>query len=161
MIRSATLEDFPAIIEMVREFWKHTQFTEDFDADHTHDMLMLSYDHGLLAVCDDGEVYGFISAIKSYLVCSRQAMNATELGWWVNPEKRGKMDGVGLIRFLESLCISQDVKYLSMAFMETSMPARIARLYESLGYALQETLYTKVLHGSSNSRCNSSRNGSL
>lgn len=151
MIREATEADFPAIIEMSREFWNHTQFTEEFDPEHTLEMVRLSHSQGLMCVCDDGEVYGFIAAIKSYLLASRKATAATELAWWVNPKKRGKMEGVGLIRSLESLCIAQDVKYLSMAYMETSMPARVARLYESLGYKLQEALYTKVLYVSNNS----------
>lgn len=148
MIRLATVDDFDPVLDMSAEFWRHTQFSEPFDRDHTEKMVSLSHDHGLLVVADDGAVYGFIAAIKSFLLASPHAQMATELAWWVNPVNRGKMTGVRLIRTLERLCIEQDVKYLNMAYMETSMPERIARMYESLGYKRQESLYTKVLYGS-------------
>ena len=156
MIRQGTIEDVPAIVEMSREFWKHTQFDEEFDPEHVAVMVCMCIDHNLLLVIDNGEIDGFICAVKSFLLGSRKAQTATELAWWVNPSKRGKMLGVQLISALERLCIEQDVKYLNMAYMETSMPERVRDMYISLGYKLEETIYTKVLYGSGNSSsCNS------
>lgn len=152
MIREATPEDFPAILDMCETFWAHTQFDEPFERDHTLKMVQMAYDHELLIVVDDGGVCGFMAAIKSYLLGSTQAKTATELAWWVNPEKRGKMYGVGLVSTLERLCKQQEVKYLNLAYMQTSMPETVRKLYEHLGYELQETVYTKVLYGSSDDR---------
>ena len=136
---------------MSEEFWQHTQFKEPFDRDHTRCMVKMAYDHGLLGVADEDGVCGFIAAIKSPLLASTSAFMATELAWWVNPDKRHSKIGLNLIQLLERLCIQQEVTYLSMVFMETSMPERVKTLYESLGYKLQETVYTKVLNsGSSN-----------
>lgn len=162
MIRQAEEKDFDAILDMCEEFWGHTQFVEDFDRSHTLDMVALSCSHGLLVVADDGEIFGFMAAIKSPLLGSRQAWMATELAWYVKPEKRGKLVGVQLVSALERLCIKQEVKYLNLAYMQTSMPETVRKLYERMGYELQETLYTKVLiDGSSNGSSGSGGSGSL
>ena len=152
VIRQATLNDFDAILDMCEEFWSHTQFTEPFEREHCAVMVQMSYDHGLLAVYDSQGPQGFIAAVKSPLLGSAYAITATELAWWVNPPFRGTMAGIKLVNELERLSKLQDVKYLNMAFMETSMPQAVRTLYEKLGYTLQETVFTKVLnHGSSNS----------
>ena len=150
MIREANPEDFESILDMCAVFWNHTQFDEPFDREHTRKMVQMSWDHELLIVVDDNGIHGFMAAIKSPLLGSSKAWMATELAWWVNPEKRGKMYGVGLVSTLERLCIEQEVKYLSLAYMQTSMPEKIRKMYELFGYELQETLYTKVLYGGSN-----------
>jgi ribosomal protein S18 acetylase RimI-like enzyme len=146
-VRKATPEDFDAILDMCAEFWKHTQFREPFERDHTIKMVQLCYDFGLLAVAEDDEICGFVAAVKSPLLASTAAFMATELAWYVKPQKRGNIYGIQLIKLLESLCIEQEVAYLNLAFMETSMPVKVKKLYESLGYTLQETAYTKVLTG--------------
>ena len=161
-VRLATEDDFDAILDMCAEFWQHTQFSEPFDRDHTLNMVEMSYDHGLLCVAEDDEISGFIAAIKSPLLGSAEAWMATELAWYVKPEKRGTLHGIQLIELLEHLCEQDRVKYLNMAFMETSMPEKVKKLYQSLGYALQETVYTKVIYGGNNRHSNSgSRGGKL
>ena len=158
MIRAATYDDFDTILDMCEVFWGHTQFTEPFERDHTEKMVQMAYDHGLLIVADDDGLYGFMAAIKSPLLGSTKAWTATELAWWVNPEKRGKLAGVRLVEHLERLCINGEVKYFNLAYMQTSMPDTVKKLYEKMGYELQETVYTKVLYGSDNND-DTSRNG--
>ena len=146
MIREATESDFDAILDMCAVFWVDTQFTEPFDRDHTRKMVQMSLDHGLLIVATDSDqIIGFMAAIKSPLLGSQAAWMATELAWYVTPENRGKMAGVDMVLLLERLCKLQEVKYLNMAFMETSMPEKVKSMYQKLGYQLQETIYTKVL----------------
>jgi len=152
MIRLAEEKDFDCILDMAEIFWGHTQFSEPYDREHFLNMILIAYDHGLLIVADDGEICGFIAALKTPLICSKESFMATELAWWVNPEKRGKMYGVQLISALERLCIEQEVKYLNMVYMETSMPERVRDIYLSLNYSLQETTFTKVLYGSDRNR---------
>lgn len=162
MIREANVNDFDSILDMCESFWGDTQFTESFDREHTRAMVSMSYDHGLLIVADDGEVFGFMAAVKSPLLGSPDAWMATELAWYVKPKKRGKLVGVGLVKSIESLCIAQEVKYLNLAYMQTSMPDRVKVLYEKLGYQLQETIYTKVLiDGSNNNSGSNGRCGSI
>lgn len=138
-------EDFDAILDMCAEFWLSTQFKEPFDRAQARLMVEASYSHGLLAVSDENGIIGFIAAIKSPLLASTSSMMATELAWWVDPKNRHSKAGIDLVKYLERLCKKQGVSYLNMAFMETSMPERIKKLYVSMGYSLQETVYTKVI----------------
>jgi len=150
LIREAEIQDFEAILDMCETFWKHTQFDEPFERDHTRKMVQMSYDHGLLLVADNDGIEGFIAAVAAPLLGSSSAIAATELAWWVNPEKRGNMSGVKLLTSLERLCIKRNVKYLNLAYMQSSMPEQVRSMYERMGYKLQETLYTKVINGSNN-----------
>lgn len=151
-VREAVEQDFDSILDMSEEFWQHTQFKDfAFDRDHTRKMVQMSYDHGLLAVAEiDGDIVGFIAAIKAFMLASTEAMTATDLAWWVNPESRGSNLGIKLIKKLESLAIREDVATLNLAFMETSMPKQVEKMYLNLGYVLAETVYTKVLNGNYN-----------
>lgn len=146
MIRKAEIKDFEIILDMCAEFWQHTQFEEPFRRYHTRKMIQMAYDHELLIVAENGgEVVGFLAAIKSPLLGSDLAWMATELAWWINPSNRGTMLGMKLIETFEKLCMEQGVKYVNMAFMETSMPEQIKSMYKKFGYTLQETMYTKVI----------------
>lgn len=147
MIREANPDDFDAILDMCEVFWGHTGHKEPFDRDHVRKMVEFSHGQGLLLVADDDGIQGFIGAVKAFLLGSTAEKTATEWAWWVNPEKRGKMYGVGLVSALERLCIEQEVKYLNLAFMQSSMPEKVKDLYDKLGYSLEETVYTKVLYG--------------
>lgn len=142
-IRLATEEDFDQIISMCSEFWGQSGMEVEFQPEQARAMLYVSLDHGLLAV--ENNLNGFISAIKGPCIGNADYIMATELAWWINPNYRGKMLGVQLLKYLEKLCISQGVHRLNMLFMETSMPDRIKKLYERFGYKLQETTYYKVL----------------
>lgn len=146
MIRLATEDDFPAIIELCREFWTHTRYDEEFDADHCLIMVNYTLDQGLCIVLEiDGKVCGFMAAIKTFLLASTQAEHLTELGFWINPDQRRGRNGVVLIQFMEQLAKDQGIKYMNLVAMESSMPKEVKRLYESLGYEKSETVYTKVI----------------
>lgn len=145
MIREATTEDFDDILSMCDSFWQETMYSEDFDREHTKTMVQMAYDHGLLAVIDDGGVIGFVAGIRSYLMGSREAITGTELAWWVNPEHRKGRCGINLMLFIEDLARKQGVKYWNMISMESSAPEVANKIYQRLGYSRSETSYTKVL----------------
>lgn len=146
MIRSATVDDFDAILDLSAEFWQHTQFEEPFDREHTCVMVKMAYDHGLLCVLEiNDKVVGFCAGIKSFLLGSKAAKTGTELAWWVDPENRGGRNGVKLLEFMEDMAKMAGVKYWNMVSMQSSMPDVINRMYERMGYSLEETTWTKVL----------------
>lgn len=146
MIREATANDFPAILNLSAEFWRHTMFSEPFEPEHTELMVQMASDHGLLAVLEmDSEVVGFAAGVASYLMGSTQAKCGTELAWWVSPSHRHGKNGVALLLFMERLAKEQGIKYWTMVSMQSSMPDYVNALYEKMGYALSETSYTKVL----------------
>lgn len=146
MIRSATIDDFDEILDLCEEFWTHTQFVEVFDREHTRLMVKMAYDHGLLCVLEiQDKIVGFCAGIKSFLLGSREAQTGTELAWWVDPDNRGGRNGIKLLEFMEDLAKMAGVKYWNMVSMQSSMPDTINRLYDKMGYSLEETTWTKVL----------------
>lgn len=121
-------------------------FTEPFEPEHTLKMVEMAADHGLLAVVEiDSEVVGFAAGVSSFLLGSTQARCGTELAWWVSPKHRHGKNGVALLQFMERLAKDQGIKYWVMVSMQSSMPEYVNALYESMGYTLSETSYTKVL----------------
>lgn len=136
---------------MSAEFWKSTGYSEDFEPEHTLNMVKMAFDHELLAVVDIGGVVGFCAAIKSYTLGSTQALTAVELAWWLNPEHRKGKSGIALLLFMEELVKEQKIKYWTMVSMQSSMPEVVGKMYERMGYVHSETSYTKVFHyGSDN-----------
>ena len=145
MIRLAEIEDFDDILDMCERFWLQTMYTEAFDRDHTEIMVGLAFDHGLLAVIDEGGPVGFVAGIKSHLMGSKEALTGTELAWWVNPDYRKGRLGINLMLFIEDLAREQGIKYWNMVSMESSSPEVANKIYQRLGYNRSESSYTKVL----------------
>ena len=147
MIRVGTIEDFEDVIEIVSGFWLHTQFKdEEFCGDTTWAMLKHCEKDGLLSVVEiGGEIVGFGCSVKGGLVCNASIYQATELGWWVNPEHRGGRNAIALLKHMEGQAVKAGVKYFSMVYMETSMPDTVRGIYERMGYNKAETVYTKVM----------------
>ena len=146
MIRDAIKSDFDAILDMCKEFWEHTSYSEPFERDHAAKMLDLSFDHELLMVLEiDKEVVGFIAGVKSPLLASTKALTATELAWWVDPVYRGNGVGFKLMASIEDKAREIGIKYWNMASMRSSNDKHANKIYESAGYKLNETIYQKVL----------------
>lgn len=146
MIRQANISDFDSILDLSEEFWKHTQFDEPFERDHTLLMVSQAFDHGLLAVLEiDEKIVGFVAGVKSFLLGSTQALCGTELAWWVDSKHRQGKNGVGLLLFIEKLAKEQGLKYWSMLSMESCNPEYANSIYDKMGYMKTETNYTKVL----------------
>ena len=146
MIRKATPNDFESILDLSAKFWRHTQYSEPFEREHTLLMVQQAYSHGLLAVLEiKGEIVGFAAGVKSFLLGSTQALTGTELAWWVNEDHRHGRNGIGLLRFIEGLARDQGIKYWNMASMESCEPEVANNLYERMGYCRSENVYTKVL----------------
>ena len=147
MIRDCETKDIPAIIEMSREFWKHTIYkAEPLQDDAVQAMTEKCMDDGLCLVLEiDGAVEGFVCGIKGPLLANFDVVSGTELAWWVNEKFRNTGGGLKLLREIEKSARREGIKYWSMAYMESSMPESIKTIYDSMGYKINESLYTKVL----------------
>ena len=146
MIRLANKEDFGEILRLSEEFWSHTQFDEPFEADHTLKMVKYSYDQEFLAVYEiDGQIIGFASGIYNQLMGSSKVLCGTEVAWWISPGHRSAGNGVRLLKFMENRAKELGIKYWNMVAMQSSMPDQVKKMYEKMGYTLQESTYTKVL----------------
>jgi ribosomal protein S18 acetylase RimI-like enzyme len=146
MIREAVSNDIDDILVLCEEFWKHTIYEDDFDAEHTRLMVNLAQEHGLLGVLTENDkVVGFIAGVKSPLLANPNVLTGTELAWWVEPDYRKGRKGISLMLFIESLAKQQGIKYWNMISMESSNPDVANKIYERLGYKKTETSFTKEL----------------
>jgi len=146
MVRDGNKFDLDAVVDMAREFWKHTMYKDDFDPDHVRFMASMALDHGLMAVLVIGGVtQGFCAAIKAPLLANASVLTATEIAWWVNPEARKGRNGLSLMKHIERMAQDQGVKYWNMVVMESCQPEVGAAIYEARGYKKSETSYTRIL----------------
>lgn len=97
MIRQATTNDIPAIVEQSREFYattddaKHVPFCAETVEDLAH-MLVLEHIM-LVAVNADGVQQGMIGVFVAPGMFNRSFHGAHEVVWYVSPEHQGA--GVG------------------------------------------------------------------
>jgi len=146
MVRDGKTEDLGAVVEMAREFWKHTRYDEAFDADYVEFMSAMALEHGLLAILEvDGVIEGFTAGLKSPLLACSTVLGGTEIAWWVNPAARRGRNGIALMQHIEKMAKAQGVKYWNMIVMESCQPEVGAAIYERLGYEKSETSYTRIL----------------
>lgn len=146
MVRDGNKDDLPAVVEMAREFWRHTMYDEVYDADYVGYMASLAVDHGLLAILEvDGVIEGFTAGLKSPLLACSTVLSGTEIAWWVNPSARKGRNGIALMQHIEKMARAQGVKYWNMIVMESCQPEVGSAIYKRLGYKKSETSYTRIL----------------
>ena len=147
MIRDGREKDLNHIVEMARDFWKKSQFSnEPFDDEMVEAMAKESMRQELMKVLQiENNVVGFCCGIAGPLLANADIKIGTELAWWVEPEYRSGGNGLKLLKGIEEAAKKIGCKYWNMIFMETSMPKEIEKIYQKSGYALGETIYTKRL----------------
>lgn len=146
MIREACESDFHDIAVLASDFWQHTMFDDEFCYDSVYRMVSLCQDNGLLFVAVvDGRIVGFAAGVVGALLGNSSVKVGNELAWWLNPECRGGSLGVKLLKSIESKASDLGIKYWNMAFMCSSMPDAVELIYQKLGYAKSEVIYTKRL----------------
>lgn len=144
MIRPATHDDIPRLIEMGREFFDSLQYPEA--GKYNPNFVSATFSNlidmrdGVLLV--DDNVNGAVGAlIYPFYMTGRRT--AQELFWWVDPGHRGI--GKNLLVALEEYVKSEGVTSLVMLAMESSEPDRVGKVYERAGYRPMERTYIKEL----------------
>lgn len=92
MIRPATVEDIPRLLEMGEAFHAESGWVRfaAYDADSWEGTLhtLVEQEIGRILVWDNGGVRGFICGYIMPLYFNRSVTVAHELLWWVEPEHR-------------------------------------------------------------------------
>ena len=146
MIRAGETSDIPAIVEMARQFWQHTQYDDDYQPEAVEGMSQACIDSGLMSVLVvDDKVEGFACGLKGPLLANFDVLAGVEVAWWVNPDHRAGRNGIALLKHIEKAAKDAGLKYWSMIFMQSSMPDAIEQIYIKMGYKKAETTYTKRL----------------
>lgn len=87
----------------------------------------------IIALWDDTRnVVGGIGGIVTNFVTS-DVNTCVEMFWWVNPEHRGRW-GMKLLKYFEEMARAAGCARIAMAYMDNSMPDRMKKLYDVMGY---------------------------
>lgn len=138
MIREATAEDIPAVMEMGKAFAEEAGITAEigWDDDSVRDMLegMIESPDGILLVGNKGMIGGVVSPHPF----NRNVKVFMELFW-----RSHSREGVRLLKEAERLAKERGAIRSVMVGM-ARMPD-VGPLYERMGYARYETNYIKEL----------------
>lgn len=145
MIREATSEDIPRIVEMGSRSLLDGPYREQIaDNPEQAALLALQVIHNqngrVLVAEEDGKVIGLMALILFPHYFSGE-LTAGELMWYVEPEFRQSFTSLALLRGAERL--ARDAGAKRMQF--TAPTSDVASAYKSLGYSQVEVSFQKAL----------------
>jgi GNAT superfamily N-acetyltransferase len=148
MVRQATEQDIEAIADMGMEFMSGTRYASvlpvNRDEVRTAILQLASVGRVWVAVVE-GHVRGFMAA--SIIPCwfSQRSRIALEHVWWMQPEFRGRPEGIRLLLEFERWAKEQGAQVACMSdiILEAGSPA--GSILQRLGYEVSERTFLKVL----------------
>lgn len=144
MVRSATLADIPAMLEMAERFialaWSRVGV--DFDPQTCHDLLagLIENDAGIVLIDEDRKA--MIGALVHPWPFNRNILTATELFWWAEP---GSKAALTLWDEAERIARMKGARTFNMATQAHMRAAALAKLYERRGYTPSEHIFITEL----------------
>ena len=141
MIRSATGQDVPTIIEMVRALQQSTRIPIEINPDVVRQTLqrLIVSPTGLLLVAGD-KPEAFLAASVGLTTVSLAPV-AQEHGWWASPAARGA--GAKLLIAYERWATEQGCKFIRMSTPPHNV--RAAFLLQRRGFAVVEHAWVKAI----------------
>lgn len=145
IIRLATEEDIFDILVLAREFSKEAPVTHKWDREKTETFIRSSIDSPLSTLFvleDSGEIVGALVGLIHQMYMSQTTL-ATELGWFVSRDYRGRKGSLMLMKSFEKWAKDQGADYVVMG--DISKINVLEKLYTKFGYKRSETVYMKEL----------------
>lgn len=142
-IRLATEEDIFDILVLAREFSKEAPTTHKWDRNKTEAFILASIQSPtstILILEEDGEIVGALVGIIHQMYMSQTTL-ATELGWFVSKDYRGRKGSLLLMKTFEEWAKSNGADYVVMG--DISNINVLEKLYTKFGYKRSETVYMK------------------
>jgi GNAT superfamily N-acetyltransferase len=139
MIRSATVEDIPRLVEMGKHFIAETEYSGKIKYRPEKLREFAEQQISNILVCVDG---GLVTGMLAYLIYPHPytgESTAVELFWWVEPEYRGQ--GIRLLRAVEQIAKDAGAKQIQMG----APNEWVGGIYKRLGYEQVETVYQRQL----------------
>lgn len=144
MIRQATIEDIPRLVEMGRRSLAEGPYAAML-ADNPAQTEILAHQviekSGKVLVAEENKKIVALLALFVGPHFYSGELTASELMWYVEPEFRQSFTGISLLRAGEALAKTLGAK--SMIF--TAPTVEVGKAYSQLGYSPIETNYRKVL----------------
>lgn len=141
MIRTATREDIPRIVEMGLRFHRESTYRNHLSSNPEQIGLLAEkvMTSGICLVSEqNGVVCGMIGVVLFPHFISGELI-AGEVAWWVEPEHRGS--GLKLMREAERRAREAGATKMQMI----APNAHVAAVYERLSYEFVESAYQKTL----------------
>lgn len=148
IVRDATDNDEPALLDMARQFYAAAGEPDGpFDLGHTVDLIRGVRVTGVLLVAEHaGAPVGMLAMLFGPGMCN-PAQRAHELCLWVQPGRRGGTALLGLLREFERRAIERGAVGAQLSALTTSPPA-LRKVYERMGYAPADSSFSKRFGGS-------------
>lgn len=141
MIREATPQDVPRLIEMGERFHRESTYGKHLAENHRQFQLLakkIVAAGGVLVIESEGQLVGMIGYFIFPHFLSAEII-AGEVFWWVEPEHRG--EGKALLKAAEWKAKSDGAQKMQMI----APNPRVGKLYERIGYEFVESAYQKTL----------------
>lgn len=148
-LRLGRLEDVPLLLKFARSFHLASQYkTMKFDGvkgeKFLRDIISGKQTDGIVLVAlHDDEPIGFLVGIANEPVFSSVKI-ATELGWWVEPHKRGTRASALIYSAYEDWAKRIGCHYVHGAYLPGVSP-NLDEFYKKRGYFQVESSYIKTL----------------
>jgi GNAT superfamily N-acetyltransferase len=148
VIRPATHDDIPRVLEMGRRFHNAAELYEiaPFDAGSVATTLAWLIDNALgsLFVAEgEGGLVGMTGGMLHPFYFNGDHLTGQEIFWWVEPEHRGV--GSQLFDALETWATEAGAKSFSMIALDKLNPEILGRIYRRRGYRPSEHSYIRRL----------------
>lgn len=143
----ATVEDYPVVAEMARDFYSRTTQAQSipYDEETAYQLFLDLVANGFVVLAwQDEEPIGMLGCMMTPAMLNKNFKVATEIFWWVDPLVRGGKAAIQMLAAAEYLAKVEGAKIITMGTLDTS-PQGLGKFYERRGYARQEESYVKVL----------------
>jgi GNAT superfamily N-acetyltransferase len=149
MIRPASFLDIPSIInlgnryveEEVKKVAHHCAVWDAETSAHFLCQSLTSSDMFLWVAVDDGELVGFLWAATHPMAPWNPAMVASDMLFYVVPEKRGSLIGMRLVKEYKAWAESMACVEVRLSIASGINEERVGRMFNRLGFETFGTVY--------------------
>lgn len=140
-LRIANINDLDEVVGMAMKFLAVTNYKDYADEASVRELgtSILSSD-GSSAVCLIHKDGGMIAGVVTPFLFGKRRV-ASELGWWVEPDKRKSNVGKELLEGFEFWAKTVHCDLITMV----SLDDELGKFYEKCGYQLHERAYMKEI----------------
>lgn len=147
IVRDATRDDIPRIVEMARQFYAQTTYAAivPLADESAAGLAVLMMDAGVMLVAEEaGAIVGMVGLFIEPFTFNITKTSATEIVWWVDPVFQNKGAGKALLAAIEPACRGRGADMIRMMCL-TPDGEVAAAVYQRMGYLPTENAFTKVL----------------
>lgn len=148
MIRAASTDDTPRLVEMGRRFFAETGFSvvAEFDDESFARTLtgLIEGENGAVFVAEEGEIIGFIGGMVYPQFFNAAHTTGQEFFLWCDREHR-KGAGRKLLKALENWARNQGARSFTMVALDSNRPEAVAAMYRRAGYQPSERNFIRKL----------------